>query len=643
MAFEITSFANIFFGVILKHYIYFSKIRIWDMRRTALFVGVNNYRDKKINNLSCAVNDAAVTCQEFKNKGFETTLLTDNEVSAIGVREKVKEICEGLKSGDIFVFYFSGHGHEAADNHYLLCPGTLNDTLDIDGGGDALSLAVVRRVSEKCNEAGIRRLFILDCCRNNIRAGAKGDFAAPAGKGLELVGKDEGDGILPPWILRSCQPGQRSYEDVSKGHGYFTLALEKTLKDQSVKSFPAFFRELCSNMAVFIRASEQRLTLGEYTGGTFPLFDGWQDAPEPVPAPASAPAPAPASNGILSPEERSRFYALREQINKIYTLEVAGREFPGNMRPRADQVCRIIAKLKNAEPAPEALRNLEELQQMVEEFRLFNETRERCLQFSQKAALEMKLLKDAGIELPETCAGVENAARKALNEKDCEAALALFEKLCGVLDSEKEKLSPDFLEQLKEVNAAKAQGLVFSEDNKVITQCRKKDISSCVIPSAVTTIGATAFRGCSRLQELVIPDGVISIGESAFEGCSALSEITIPRSVSKIGKWAFAGCRNLKKVQFAGKGTDLTSPEGKTIFEGCVELQIRTVESRREKPGLLDWLVFLCHRSGVEKCVRLPEGGAADRKSAKVMTVVIWLLLAGLVCYGAGYLLARFL
>ncbi|MBR5327428.1 MAG: leucine-rich repeat protein [Paludibacteraceae bacterium] len=62
--------------------------------------------------------------------------------------------------------------------------------------------------------------------------------------------------------------------------------------------------------------------------------------------------------------------------------------------------------------------------------------------------------------------------------------------------------------------------------------------------------------------EVIIPDTVelkkvgvyrvTSIGESAFEGCSSLESITIPASVKSIGVHAFNGCISLKTIQYDG-------------------------------------------------------------------------------------------
>ena len=62
--------------------------------------------------------------------------------------------------------------------------------------------------------------------------------------------------------------------------------------------------------------------------------------------------------------------------------------------------------------------------------------------------------------------------------------------------------------------------------------------------------------------EVIIPDTVelkkvgvyhvTSIGESAFEGCSSLESITIPASVMSIGVHAFKGCSSLTDINYRG-------------------------------------------------------------------------------------------
>ena len=71
---------------------------------------------------------------------------------------------------------------------------------------------------------------------------------------------------------------------------------------------------------------------------------------------------------------------------------------------------------------------------------------------------------------------------------------------------------------------------------------------SLFIPSSVTSIGDSAFSGCSGLTSVTIPSSVTSIDWYAFENCSGLTSVTIPSSVTSIGRYAFSGCSGLTSV-----------------------------------------------------------------------------------------------
>ena len=98
-------------------------------------------------------------------------------------------------------------------------------------------------------------------------------------------------------------------------------------------------------------------------------------------------------------------------------------------------------------------------------------------------------------------------------------------------------------------------------------------IKRVVIGNGVTSIGWSAFEGCSSLTSVTIPDTVTSIGWSAFEGCTGLASVTIPDSVTSIGDWAFCDCSSLTSVTIP----DTVTRIGYNAFEGCNSLTSVTI------------------------------------------------------------------
>ncbi|MDR1183176.1 MAG: leucine-rich repeat domain-containing protein, partial [Coriobacteriales bacterium] len=73
-------------------------------------------------------------------------------------------------------------------------------------------------------------------------------------------------------------------------------------------------------------------------------------------------------------------------------------------------------------------------------------------------------------------------------------------------------------------------------------------ISSVTISEGVTSIGNSAFSGCTSLVSITIPASVATIGSVVFQNCTALVSIAIPASVSSIERDAFSGCTSLASI-----------------------------------------------------------------------------------------------
>ena len=90
--------------------------------------------------------------------------------------------------------------------------------------------------------------------------------------------------------------------------------------------------------------------------------------------------------------------------------------------------------------------------------------------------------------------------------------------------------------------------VLFNKDKSKIISFRNQAVKSYIIPSSVTSIGDSAFAGCSSLSNIAIPSSVNSIGDKAFWDCCSLTSIVIPDSVTSIGDGAFCGCSSLKYI-----------------------------------------------------------------------------------------------
>ena len=136
----------------------------------------------------------------------------------------------------------------------------------------------------------------------------------------------------------------------------------------------------------------------------------------------------------------------------------------------------------------------------------------------------------------------------------------------------------------------------------------------------LTNIGAYAFSGSSKLEELRLPASVNTIGTSAFQGCSSLKKIWLPANLAEIGKQAFDGCNKITHVSSdalslptsvselvpANSSALLFVPKGKTAaYEGKTGWQYfakiyegRFVDEITPSTSTYKDLTFICVENG---------------------------------------------
>ena len=152
---------------------------------------------------------------------------------------------------------------------------------------------------------------------------------------------------------------------------------------------------------------------------------------------------------------------------------------------------------------------------------------------------------------------------------------------------------------------------------------------SITIPSMlggcpVTSIGDSAFCGCSNLTSVTIPASLTNVCRCAFSNCGALrsfavddknakyssrsgllcskdgttlvagvnGDVTIPSSVANIGTYAFGRCSGLKTVEIPSSVVDI----GFCAFYGCSGLKSFSVSS--DNPSYSSHNGLLCSKDG---------------------------------------------
>ena len=195
------------------------------MRRVALIVGVSRYdRDPSIRQLQFVDADCTELHGLLKHQcGYHQVQLLRDPTKR-EVLDSVEELGAALGAGDLFLFYFAGHGVEFDSKHLLLCrPAKLAWLKHFD---EVIPIDHLRDITAR---PGVERVFILDSCRSDLT------FTRDAvGTGLRgeqslrdvVAGRPAApspEGSLT--ILCSCSEGRQALELPGRKQGLFTAAL----------------------------------------------------------------------------------------------------------------------------------------------------------------------------------------------------------------------------------------------------------------------------------------------------------------------------------------------------------------------------------------------------------------------------------
>jgi formylglycine-generating enzyme required for sulfatase activity len=192
-------------------------------KQVALVIGNAAYANGPLAN---PLHDAQAVAQRLRELHFDVALATDAGRKAMGLA--IDQFLNKLGTGDVALFYYSGHGMQVDGENYLI-PLDFAGQNETDVRYDAHPLG---RIQERMERSGAQlNMLVLDACRNNpyrqvVRSGVGGLAAMSAGRGT--------------FIAFATSPGKTASDNPDGRYGLFTQYLLEALSVRGLGLDDAF-------------------------------------------------------------------------------------------------------------------------------------------------------------------------------------------------------------------------------------------------------------------------------------------------------------------------------------------------------------------------------------------------------------------
>ena len=218
------------------------------MKRYALIIGIDEYPESPLN---WCCNDAKAMKEVLAKDFDEIILLKNQNAKSSNIIAAWDKMRRNMTPGDLFLFYFSGHGEERNDVAGFWC---------IDG------FCKIKDIERLTNKIYINRLFIFDCCRTSLYTEGKMEYFW-----LEPMVSSEFPAVIAPVILSACCSGRTAVESDHLAHSIFTDNILRALKNRNLICLKDFLDKL--SKANLNPAPQFTVSPNNY----LPILKRWQD------------------------------------------------------------------------------------------------------------------------------------------------------------------------------------------------------------------------------------------------------------------------------------------------------------------------------------------------------------------------------
>lgn len=182
-------------------------------KKIALCIGNNNYNS--VTSLSNAINDAHAIGLKLQSLGFE--VLIHDDLNAYSMACAIGDSVDKLSNGDVFVFYYAGHGCQIENSNYLVPVDAVYNDNDNPHGFAHTCISLSNNLMEPLkNYPQAIKIIILDACReiigNSRSIGANTGFL-PISSPVNSI------------IALSTSPGTYASDEGMDNHSLYTSTL----------------------------------------------------------------------------------------------------------------------------------------------------------------------------------------------------------------------------------------------------------------------------------------------------------------------------------------------------------------------------------------------------------------------------------